>query len=347
MPLYPEVVEFSKQVIDVFCGAGVGALGLRQAGFQHVLGVDHNALALLSYATNFRCPIAETDLGKIGIAEVLYRNNVSRRWNGLFWVSSPCTDFSSAGSRGVNGSERNNLLLVSSDVASYAPQSWIVAENVINCKRSGQYDELMKRMKALDRKCCSPFELNAKDFGLAQSRGRLFLIFPPAGFHGHVEKPMATGAATLRDQIGTGFKDVDPEFVPLSLTEAVIYKDIPPGGNWTASERGRKYATIKKYDRKNQFLKRPGWDEISPCLMASGGSQRSTRVQSIHPDGRGFSVGEQRVLMGISDPNFILCGTIEERIRQVGNGVAVPVARAIGERILQAVEREKSLTLVA
>lgn len=336
-----------KEVIDVFCGAGVGSCGLALAGFSHLLGIDIDPWALLSFAANFRCAVAEADLGAIPLEAVLRRHHVPRDWSGLFWISSPCTDFSSAGIPTANDSRRN-LLFIALEAAEFCPDSWVICENVpaMKTKNGGRhYQTLLQGMAKLGRRHFE-FKLKAQDFGLAQSRERLFLLFPPESFKGTVEKPQPTGTATLRTQIGKGFIDPDPEFVPLSGTEAVMYGEIGAGKNWRASARGRAYARHKGCDGlegskvNEQFLRYPGWDELSPCIMASGGCQSSARLQNIHPAGRRFSVGEQRVLMGIPE-DFVLCGPLEERIRQVGNGVVCPIAKALADRIVEAAERRE------
>ena len=75
--------------------------------------------------------------------------------------------------------------------------------------------------------------------------------------------------------------------------------------------------------------------------MAHQYGQCYSRVSGIHPSElRKYSVGEMREFLGLPH-DHILVGPLGEKIKQIGNGVAVPVAKALGESIIKAIQNSE------
>lgn len=81
---------------DLFCGAGGMSLGLQEAGFDVVLGVDHDPFSLETHANLFPGLTLNRDLSKSGdiseVVELLQRTKVD-----LVAGGPPCQPFSRAG----------------------------------------------------------------------------------------------------------------------------------------------------------------------------------------------------------------------------------------------------------
>ncbi len=105
--------------IDLFCGAGGMALGLKQAGFKVIFAADKWRPAVETYSRNFEHEAQQIEI----------------EWNttlpnaDLFVGGPPCQGFSSAGAR-VPGDSRNSLVAVFAHlVARHKPKAFIF-ENV-------------------------------------------------------------------------------------------------------------------------------------------------------------------------------------------------------------------------
>ena len=96
-----EFVEWASaldapRAIDLFCGAGGLSLGLHEAGYEVVLGVDHDHEALETHRANFPGLSVNWDLGDPDVVERVIR---LARSTGVDLVAGgpPCQPFSKAG----------------------------------------------------------------------------------------------------------------------------------------------------------------------------------------------------------------------------------------------------------
>lgn len=96
-----EFVEWASSLdapraIDLFCGAGGLSLGLHEAGYEVVLGVDHDHEALETHRANFPGLSVNWDLGDPDVVERVIR---LARSTGVDLVAGgpPCQPFSKAG----------------------------------------------------------------------------------------------------------------------------------------------------------------------------------------------------------------------------------------------------------
>jgi DNA (cytosine-5)-methyltransferase 1 len=171
--------------------------------------------------------------------------------------------------------------------------------------------------------------LNAKDYGLAQNRRRLFIVgirssekktfeFPTPPY-GTLENPRIT----MRDAIWH-------------------LRDAPPGSyneepfHWYYLSRNRRH----------------GWDDQAPCIVAHW------RHVGLHPDSiplkkrgtdwwefsrrgfsRRFSYLECAVLQGFPSPNAFSTRSISERFRAIGNAVPPPLFSAISSALVETLKR--------
>ena len=221
--------------------------------------------------------------------------------------------------------------------------AYLAMENVGDLANDGKnqfrrtyLEPLLQRLESQRRKT-TWFKLDALEVGVASSRPRLFVLAGPAGGGAPPTKqdlklPAPAKPRTQREVIGGGFVDLDPAFLPLLPNEYCLYRGIPGGKDYSASPLGRKYASLKGI-RSGNFLRRRGWDEPANCIMASVHS--IGRVSNVHPGSlRRYSVGEAKALLGVPQ-KYWLAGPPEERLRQLGNGVAPEVARIIATAIVE------------
>ncbi len=204
-------------------------------------------------------------------------------------------------------------------VDHFAPR-WVVVENVIQMRRWSRYPKFLSALR-------TNFEvreevLDAADFGVPQSRRRLFLICDRVHEPGAVE-PSArthTPARTILDPMGTWpmkplltsrrAKDTilraERAIAEVGAREPflLVYYGTDGGGGWQSLDRPLR--TITTLDR------------FALVVPSRHGHQM-----------RMLQVPELRRAMGF-DPRFQLpLGTRRDRIKLLGNGVCPPVMAAI------------------
>ena len=121
----------SYNVLDLFCGAGGFSKGFIDAGFNVVLGVDNDEMALKTFRENHgNAETLQLDLFnhenlKV-IVEYLEKNNIKID---VLVGGPPCQGFSLAGPRDEND-ERNTLYLAMVKLAKIIQPRAVILENV-------------------------------------------------------------------------------------------------------------------------------------------------------------------------------------------------------------------------
>ncbi len=248
---------------------------------------------------------------------------------------TPCQAFSVAGLRRGLDDERGNLSLTFIRLCQRVDPEWIVWENVPGVLSSNGGKDFGAFTGALSEIGYS-FAwrvLDAQFFGVPQRRRRVFLV----GYRGEWKYPAAVlfEPQGLRGDIkkgGKAGKDIAPTVVcapPYSRTgnqrveaEALVLQRMRGFGDYTESNHA---SALKARDYK----------DATDLII----QERPRRIMPI----------EAERLQGFPDDytNIIFRGKFasdSQRYKALGNSMAVPVLRWIGERILQCdrVEREQS-----
>lgn len=160
------------RTLDLFHGAGGSSLGAKLAGVNIIAAIDNWDVAHKCYSKNFPNTLSlNVDIRSINPRE--FRNRVGDI--DLIIASPECTSHSCAkGSR--NGSEESRLTAF--ELIKFAVEfkpTWIVIENVVQMATWERYDEWKEQLYLLGYKV-SENKLNSKDFGVPQSRKRLFVL---------------------------------------------------------------------------------------------------------------------------------------------------------------------------
>lgn len=171
------------RLIELFAGVGAQAMALRNIGadFEHYRVVEFDKFAMASYnaihGTNFQTSdIKEVKGVDLGIVE-------KSRFTYLLTYSFPCTDLSVAGKmKGMEkGSGTSSALLWEVqrllEESEELPQV-LVMENVPQVHSAENMPLFQKWIDWLTSKGYTSFwkDLNAKDYGVAQSRERCFMV---------------------------------------------------------------------------------------------------------------------------------------------------------------------------
>ena len=160
------------KAVDLFCGAGGSSAGARSAGAEILFGVDVWDRAVDTFAANF----ADAE-ARIERLHAKSRPPRSMRSAGidLLLASPECTNHSCAkGAKPRDEESRRSAQYVLGYAKALAPR-WIIIENVIQMRNWSGFSGLCSDLDSLGYKLRTQV-LDAVDFGVPQTRRRMFLL---------------------------------------------------------------------------------------------------------------------------------------------------------------------------
>jgi DNA (cytosine-5)-methyltransferase 1 len=304
--------------LDFFCGGGGSSWGAARASARLVGAVDAWDIATQTYADNFPGAVVRNavldqkssrkSLGKVPDIELLL-------------ASPECTNHTCArGTVDWDEASRETALYVLNFARAYKPR-WVVIENVVQMRNWDRYEGLLSALK-LDYKV-TPQVLDASDFGVPQSRRRLFILCDREREPPNLAGYRAANCPTARDILdppGTwparplrrkGRAEATLARAERAITELgegvpflIVYYSMDGGGGWQPLDRPIR--TLTTLDRFG--------------LVEWRGSEPSLRM---------LQVPELKRAMGFDEDYRLLRGTRRDRIKLLGNGVCPPVMRQI------------------
>lgn len=312
------------RAIDLFCGAGGSSWGARCAGVEVVAGFDMWETAGAVYKDNF--PNARFYQGRLedinpeSLVDELGRID-------LILASPECTNHSVAkGNKPRCEESRNTALQVLRFANAFKPR-WIVVENVSSMRNWSRYKEFISEIEALGYHTGTEL-LNAADFGVAQSRKRLFILCDRERKPEPVKLPR-TKRRTAQDIIdGNGTY----EYSPLRTKKRA---------EATLERAGR---AIKEVGKKSPFLivyygsdAAGGWQRLDVPLRTITTLDRFAfvkRDRNRHVM-RMLQPPELKKAMGWPQKYKINHGTRRDKIKMIGNAVCPPVIKSIVKALIQ------------
>ncbi|MGE0638847.1 MAG: DNA cytosine methyltransferase [Thermoanaerobaculia bacterium] len=315
--------EHSRRIraLDLFCGAGGSSRGATLAGVEIAGAFDAWDLAAKTHAENF--PSARFYLSPL---EDLDPHDVAREVGkiDLILASPECTNHGPAkGNRPRCDISRNTAFQVVRFAKALKPR-WLVVENVISMRKWHRYKEFTAALASLGYNIREE-ALNSKDFGVPQSRRRLFL---------------------LCDLRSAPPRIVAPTGRPRSARTIV---NLNGAYSWSALRAPRRaQATLERAARginalgeHRSFLlvyygsdHAGGWQPLTRPLRTITTLDRFAIVKpttSGHKM-RMLQVDELQAAMGMDGMN-LPHGSRRDRIKMIGNAVCPPVMRAVVEQL--------------
>lgn len=169
----------SKNVLDLFCGAGGLSKGFYDAGYDVLLGVDFDDTALKTFKENHGS--AETmklDLfNHNNIEEIINFLNKKNKKIDVLIGGPPCQGFSVAGPRNMDD-KRNSLYVAMVKLAERLQPKAIVLENVpgmLQVNKGIGAERIKQDFKKIGYDMI-PKLLYAPDYGVPQIRKRVFFV---------------------------------------------------------------------------------------------------------------------------------------------------------------------------
>ncbi len=160
------------RTLDLFAGCGGSSYGARIAGATLVGAIDAWELATRTYKANF--PGARVITKQIeDVDPVSLRKQIGRI--DLLLASPECTNHTCAkGSARRSETSRRTALQVLRFAREFEPR-WIVIENVTQMRGWRRYRTFLTELESCGYKVAEQV-LDAKDFGVPQTRRRLFIL---------------------------------------------------------------------------------------------------------------------------------------------------------------------------
>lgn len=313
-------------VLELFAGAGGMALGFERAGLESVALVEIDKDACATLRKNrpewnvLHQDVSEVDFTKFDVDVV----------TGGF----PCQAFSYAG-KGLGFEDtRGTLFFEFARAIKEAKPKIFVGENVEGLKNHDDGRTLRTMVKVLtDLGYDLQMKvLNATDYSVAQKRKRVFLIGTLPGYHFVYPTPHEK-KIVLRDAL----KDVPPsKGTTFSQKRYDVLKLVPPGGCWVDLpldiQKEFMGASFHSGGGKRGMARRISWDEACLTLTTSPSQKQTERC---HPEEtRPFTIREYARIQSFPDEWFFE-GSISSSYKQIGNAVAVNVAEAVGQQVIE------------
>lgn len=331
VPKTPSSGDQILSLVEACAGAGGQSLGLHKAGFKHSIAIEIDETAADTLRSNLEVDVAVGDVADAAVWD-------PRRYEGvdLFAGGVPCPPFSAAGKQLGTSDERDLFAWAIEQVAVIRPGA-VMLENVrgLSAPRFAAY-----RQRILDRLDELGYVgewklLHAADFGVPQLRPRFVLVAMSADemryFHWPEPKsgPRVTVGEALHDLMAAdGWKYAD--------AWSEMAADIGPtlvGGS-----------------------KKHGGADLGPTRAKAGWAK-------LHIDGRGiadsapnrtspsFRTVPPRLTIEMAariqgwqaEDAYEFSGRKTSQYRQIGNAFPPPVAKAVGERIRDALKHQSSV----
>ena len=343
-------------VIDLFAGAGGISCGLEMVGFECLLGVDFDKVAMKTFAKNH--PKARTisdDLRKISSDRIF--KAVDNKKVDVVCGGPPCQGFSTVGPGDADDS-RNHLFLEFVRIVKRTEPSYIIMENVTGLLARKNENTLLAVMESFENLGyhVSVRVLSAHHYGAPERRRRTIFIcnkygvdnvFPEKKFKDNESEnsslpPPRTVKWAFDNLIYFGNKSYNHEFdkaqIPNELERGRI-RHIPEGKGVRYERDEKQYLpkelwfdvdwnVISEKRFREAKLKRLSFSECSPTINTS-------RTIYYHPHENRYLTAREAAAIQTFPADFEFFGTISQQWRQIGNAVPPVLAAAIGEAILQ------------
>lgn len=357
----------------MFSGVGGLSLGLEQAGFDVVASVEIDPIHSCVHQYNFpNCAVLPNSITNVSGQNIRDAACLSDTVKiDLVAGGAPCQGFSLIGKRALDD-PRNQLVKEYIRIVKELQPSYFLFENVKGLtvgKHKMFLEEIIKELESIGYQVLTPWKvLNAKDYGVPQSRERLFLIgakkgvplpeYPEQGNEKSVSCEQALGDLPNAEDFAELMKSDEVEFkyTKKASDYSALMRCINDDGwrlgykrQWdksrlTSSLRTehteisrRRFAETSpgKIEKISRFFKLSK-DGVCNTLRAGTDSSRGafTSPRPIHYEyPRCITVREMARLHGFPDW-FRFHETKWHGARQIGNAVPPPLAYALGRQLM-------------
>jgi DNA (cytosine-5)-methyltransferase 1 len=341
------------RVVDLFCGAGGLAFGLKSAGLDIAVGVDLDPACRHPFEANCRGVFVERSVTEIRPTEV-------QKWFGprsirVLAGCAPCQPFSTYSQSRKTPDGRWELLLSFLRIATEVRPEIVTMENVPGLAAKPIWEQFTSGLEQAGY-YVSWGELLCSEFGVPQTRKRLVLV---ASRLGPISMPVphrSSGNKTVREAISEFPKLAAGEADPadslhvackLSSTNLRRIRASKPGGTWRDWPKELRSACHTKSAGETypSVYGRMEWDQAAPTMTTQCFGYGNGRFG--HPEqDRAITLREAAVLQSFpAIYSFIPLGskpTFDKVGKLIGNAVPPNLGEAIGRCIKTHLSRHQA-----
>lgn len=360
----------SRIAISFFAGAGGLDIGIHEAGFDVKLSVElEEKYCVTLKQNNPTFNVVNGDIMEYSKEKIYHDANLKHNDEiDLIFGGSPCQSFSTAGKRKAFSDERGMAMLKFIDLIEEVKPKAFLLENVKGLlsaplkhrplnergedfpplekeeQNGSALEYLLNQVKDYDVKYKV---VNSAEYGVPQKRERVIFVgirkdlnkvytFPEITHGKNTKNPFNTVGDVIKS-----LGNIEHTYVRYSEERLKYMKLIPlGGGNWRDLDESvvekAMGGAYKSGGGKTGYFRRVKANEPSPTLLTSP-IQKSTNIGHPYED-RPLSIEEYMAIQGFPK-GYKLNGTINDQYTQIGNAVPIKVAKILGSKLLEVLER--------
>nr|WP_312990640.1 DNA cytosine methyltransferase [Brevundimonas diminuta] len=353
--------------VDLFAGAGGFSAGAISAGVTIQGAIEFNKHAAATYRGNIRgddgkpVTVIDDDIRTVSPIDALSRWKMAEGACDLIIGGPPCQGFSThrINDAGVDDPRNELLARYFEFVEGLRPRIFLV-ENVpglIWARHKRFLDGFRELAEAADYEVREPVVLNAADYGVPQSRKRVFIlgidrqrpvdmVWPPEATHCSPSTPETLrGLRQIWQGCARAFVPADAGD-PLDIhmqsgpTLVEVFKSTPANGG-SRSQSARVLPCHKKHSGHKDVYGRidpskPGPTMTTACINPSKG-------RFVHPTEHHGITARQAARIQTFPDTFQFVGGLTAAGQQIGNAVPVDLATALLNPIAAAIREAKTV----
>ena len=337
------------KAIDFFSGAGGLTKGLQLSGIDVFAGVDFESSCKHTYEQNNHAMFINKSIVDIKASEIkeLFAKHTKKNDYTMLAGCAPCQPYSMINTRKQQDDDRKTLLDEFRRVIGGVKPHFVLMENVSRLNEENPYFAKFINMLSQNGYKYEYQILNAKDYGVAQSRRRLFLIATRVKkFHLSFNNIQKQELATLQDVIShlEPIKHDHPSQIDnlhrakkLNEINLKRMKATPlNGGLRSAWNDTLKLPCHVKKEAFHDNYGRLAWDKLSSTITTKFNQYYSGRFG--HPEqDRALSLREGALIQTFPE-DYQFFGTDYQIARQIGNAVPVNLSKAVGKLFVTAID---------
>ena len=346
-----------KKFIDFFSGAGGMSCGLEMAGFECLLGIDFDPIAIQTFQLNHKN--AGTIVGNLReISVETIQQTVGEQKVDLVCGGPPCQGFSTIGQNN-HQDQRNFLFWDFLRMIKSLKPDYVIMENVtglLSRKNEATLKVILESFTKIGYQVDIKV-LSAHHYGVPEKRRRTILLgnrfqvknlYPEILFSDEEEARTVAWAFEhlITDQGQVFNHDIEQAQITNSLEKQRL-SYIPEGGSVRYEKDQKKYLPPELWFDINwdQLLERRFREAKLRRLdrATSAGTINTSRTTYYHPTENRYLTAREAAAIQSFPANFIFCGTVTQQWRQIGNAVPPLMAKAIGKAILNLDQQKENM----
>lgn len=340
--------------IDLFAGAGGFSLAAKRSGITIRAAVEMDSHAASTYKRNFidgkinPPKLFNGDINSIDFSELFKESKLAETECDVLLGGPPCQGFSThrINDKGVND-PRNSLLIRYFDFVNALKPKIFVIENVpgLLWKRHNKYlSNFLELANAAGYFVHPPEILNSKDFGVPQSRKRVFIVgfrkdlkislaWPPEPTHFspdsiEVLKNGKPSWKTARTVFEIPLRKDDINAIHMKHTEAIfnLFKNTPLNGG-SRHESGRTLPCHAKHTGHKDVYGRIDPEKPSPTMTTA--CINPSKGRFVHPTEHHGITARHAARFQTFPEDFVFEGGLTAAGVQIGNAVPIVLGEAV------------------